>query len=107
MEHLKISDQVSHTFERLALIDPSPSVRAMALSALGRIYRGQEESRIAAMFARIVANTSLSLEERKCGYVGLVLVNGDGERFSIPAILLGFPESIDWDFVQSCLLQTE
>jgi hypothetical protein len=98
--HWEIGDRISEICERMAITDPSLAVRMYAIGALGNLYRGQKNSRVGTMCAKLVSDPQLNLEERRAAYFSLVLIMGDDQSFSIPRIVIDFPKSIDWHFVR-------
>ena len=104
MDHWRIPGEIIGHCERVAARDPSALVRSLAFSVLGRYYRNQSNPRIGAMLATVVADPSVSLDERKSAYLSLVLVDGARYQASIPEIILRFPASVDWNTVNRYLI---
>lgn len=94
---------VSDRCESMAISDPVPEVRGMAISALGLTYRGTDDMRVGAFFAAIVSNLANPLRERKTAYLALLLLASDDSGANLAEISNSFPDSIDNDFLMRYL----
>ncbi len=96
-------------FERLAVSDPSESVRSAAIRALARPYWGTDDVRIGRFIAGIVRDENQPRELRADAYLELFFVRGIKPPFKEwleghPDTVVVIPDDVDWQFVDSFLI---
>lgn len=100
----KAKPDVTTFYERIALADPDPQVRGVALVFLGYCHEKSNDARMGEFFANRLCDQSETENNRFISYVGLYQVRG------LPASLwpkkksFRFPRDVDWSFVNSFLV---
>ena len=96
--------------EELALSDPDDSVRSTAIHCLSLCYENTSDSRVGRLMAQIVRDDSQAVKVRAAAYGALFHVRGEPPdrrptSFSgqLPGTTVGFPEYVDWSFVDGFL----
>jgi hypothetical protein len=103
--HWNADDQFRETYERIALHDPDPSVRALAVSRVGASYFHTDNRRIGEVIARLLLDERNARDIRAAAYLALFNIRGMPPQVypEIASDNFRVPEDVDWEFVKSFL----